>query len=160
MPKLITPVQFEPSLDGLNIIRPLIMPDECKTVISHPVLCQNLPSEGKPGVGKLARCTQDGALLGDNSEFASNVYGGTLAMSGVTSCRTFTFPMRVKAAIAKVFTEEEAATFFWCSSDCLTNYKQLSETVYTFLPFVGTVMQFKMVGGSEEETFLRIYGFY
>lgn len=160
MPKLITPVQFEPSLDGLNIVRPLIMPDEGKTVISYPVLCKNLPSEGKPGVGKLARCTQDGALLRDNLEFASNRYYGALSLSGLSPCRTFTFPMRVKAVSVLPVTEEPAATFYWCSSDCSNNYKQLSDTVYTFLSFVGTVMQFKMVGGTEEETYILIYGFY
>lgn len=160
MPKLITPVQFEPSLDGLNIVRPLIMPDECKTIISYPVLCQNLPSEGKPGVGKLARCTQAGALLRDNTEFGDKIYNGSLALSGLSPCRAFVFPMKVAGVSVLAVTEETAATFYWCSPDCVNNYKQVSETAYTFLSFVGTNMRFKGVGLTEEETYLLIKGFY
>lgn len=63
MPKLATPVQYEPALEGLNDIRPLQLADKSKVVIPYPVLCKNPPSTGKPAVGMFARCSQQGALL-------------------------------------------------------------------------------------------------
>ncbi|GAI67122.1 unnamed protein product, partial [marine sediment metagenome] len=39
MPKLATPVQYEPALEGLNDIRPLQLAGESKVVIPYPELC-------------------------------------------------------------------------------------------------------------------------
>lgn len=160
MPKLITPVQFEPSLEGLNIVRPLIMPDECKTIISYPVLCQNLPSEGKPGVGKLARCTQSGALLRDNSELPDKVYDVELEISENGEEISYTFPTKVVGVIAQWEDEADVIDFWWCSSDYSVLFVELRRNDFVFLPFSGKTIHFFVDSSDGWDIELRLIGFY
>ena len=63
MLRLVTPVQYEPLLDGLNQLRPLKLVDESKVVIASPIGCVNQPSKDRPAEGKLLRCNNQGGLL-------------------------------------------------------------------------------------------------
>lgn len=63
MVKLITPVQYEQGLDGLNQVRPLTLVDESKAVIALPFGCINPPSKDRPAEGRLLRCDNQGAIL-------------------------------------------------------------------------------------------------
>jgi len=79
MGKLITPVQHELVLDGLNEIRPLHLQKDIKRVVSLPVLNQQPVGEIKIR-GKLLRC-RDLAVVSapqqlhfDHGEFKENTY--------------------------------------------------------------------------------------
>lgn len=160
MSKLITPVQFEPSLDGLNIVRPLLMPDEGKTVISYPVLCKTLPSEGKPGVGKLARCSHQGALLKDNTEFADSFLEAELYLTSENNSRTILLPRIVKAVALKHTTVGTPGDTFWTDSSFYHKYMTLSGD-FQFSRFKARRMYFRSECEEEEDyAVVIILGFY
>jgi hypothetical protein len=68
MPKLLTPVQYENTLDELNGVRPLELADEVKLTLDIPILNVNPVSQKRPAIGKLLRCNQRGALLQDGEK--------------------------------------------------------------------------------------------
>lgn len=72
MSSLLTPVQYEESLGELNQVRPLKLADEVKIEINIPVFNFNPVNKGKPVIGKLLRCDNNGALLKENSLVETN----------------------------------------------------------------------------------------
>jgi len=160
MPKLASPVQYESALDRLNTIRPLQLADVNKIVVPCPVLCKNPPNRDNPAVGMFARCTQQGALLKSGNIIADKTYTLQKWLTFEVPCKEFVFPMKVSAVIALFYSESVEATGYWCSSNCVDNYIQLTYDVYTFLPFVGTNIHFRSTEHGEEETYIKAMGFY
>lgn len=142
MPKLATPIQYEPALEGLNDIRPLQLADESKIVIAHPVFCKNPPSAGKPAVGMFARCSQQGALLKSNNTWSDKIESHYLRIDDAYPIYFYTFAQKVYGIIA--FWERTAgvAKGYWCDPSGTQKYIELSTITYTFLPFVGTIIWF------------------
>lgn len=160
MVKLASPVQYESPLEGLNDVRPLQLADVGKIVLPTPVLCKNLPTVNKPAVGRLVRCTQQGALLRDNSEFADKVKSARLDIMDYRIPKKYTFPMKVYGVIAKYFIQMHSFEIVWCSPDGANEYIALSVTDYLFLPFVGTDIWFMSVGENAGFGYIAIKGFY
>jgi len=107
MPKLITPVQYEPTLDELNEVRPLQLADEVKSVISSPALNLNPVSHGRPVFGKLSRCNNQGALLTNGNSGYENYEAFSLPVYWhPTQHYSITFSQKVK----RVFL---LPTMFW-----------------------------------------------
>lgn len=160
MPKLITPVQYEPSLEGLNVLRPLSVPDEGKTLISYPVLCQNLPSEGRPGVGKLARCTQQGALLKSNKVFADKIYERNVPLTHSSPHRMITFPSVVYGVLVKRNPSSKPVKIYWRDNNYYNPFLLLSLD-YQYVSFMGNKMYFTTNAyDSAGESRVFVVGFY
>lgn len=95
MRRLLTPVQYEPLLEGLNAIRPLQLADEGKIVIPYPILCHNPPTEGRPASGKLARCTSTGSLVTHKSNDLNHYEYIERAFSFAAQDQLITFAQKV-----------------------------------------------------------------
>lgn len=62
MIKLATPILYENALNGLNQLRPLQLKDKSRLTLDYSVLCNNPVGINKPIIGRLARCTEQGAI--------------------------------------------------------------------------------------------------
>lgn len=138
MPKLATPVQYEPALEGLNDIRPLQLADEGKVVIPYPVLCKNPPSTGKPAVGMFARCSQQGALL----KSVSNVYSAyekiRLNFDVDNLEQVVEFSQRIGFVLCVPIVHHRGSDLWWSEATYTAKFKKISQTAPTFLKFVGS----------------------
>ncbi|GAI88583.1 unnamed protein product, partial [marine sediment metagenome] len=137
MPKLSTPVQYEPALEGLNDIRPLQLADESKVVVPYPVLCKNPPSKDRPAVGMFARCSQQGALLKSNNIATTDIDRTTEDFSEAAPLVHYPFTQKVSGVIAKYVNFYGTSGLWWCNSNGTIKYTALSTAAYVFLPFVG-----------------------
>lgn len=160
MPKLATPVQYEPSLEGLNAIRPLQLADKVKTVIPYPVLCKNPPSIDKPAVGMFARCSQQGALLKSVPKWADSISEKALVISETVPYVYYTFPVRVQGVLVTYYELVGGGGVDWCDKDFTVSFFTLTNVFYRFMPFVGTDIYFMSGGYGGYEFDLRLIGFY
>lgn len=160
MPKLANPVHYEPSLEGLNVIRPLQLADVNKIVIPTPVLCTNPPSVTKPAVGILARCTQNGALIKSNNTLCDKIYEAEIYTGDESEFVTYTFPTKVQGVLAKISYVEEDVYDWWCSDYGLQKYVEIFYSVWSFLPFVGKKIHFLLECAESFETTILLIGFY
>ena len=160
MPKLATPVQYEPTLEGLNDIRPLQLADESKIVVPYPALCQNPPTKDRPAVGKLARCSEQGALLKSLPKWADKIYADAFALSDGVSIIEYIFSIKVFGIIAMLRIDIGSPEGYWCSYDGEYSYIRLIENTYIFLPFVGTNIWFVGLGTPPFQLAIFIKGFY
>lgn len=161
MPKLATPVQYEPALEGLNTIRPLQLADEVKVIIPYPVLCKNPPSENKPAVGMFARCSQQSALLKHRiKEFCGYEYIRTqFFLPAYTYC--FVFSQKVSFVLFMVLAYSELDKIYWTDNTYTLYLQEISLVAPTFIKLVGTRLYVRVIDISDGY-FLdcRCYGFY
>lgn len=160
MPKLATPVQYEPSLEGLNDIRPLQLADEGKIVVPCPALCQNPPTKDRPAIGRLARCTQQGALVKYNSRLYTAYETGFKPISFYGSLVSHTFAKRVKGVIAKAIIGTHTYTAVWSESTGTLSFADILFDVNVWLPFTGQTIWFKGTGEDLWAGWIGFWGFF
>ncbi|MBA7474041.1 hypothetical protein ES707_09388 [subsurface metagenome] len=160
MPKLATPVQYESALEGLNDIRPLQLAEESKIVIPYPVLCKNPPSKGRPAVGKLARCSEQGALLKSNILLLDKLYTFFVHIHEYNTLISVMFPNRVYGVAARYNQIEKASTTYWSSDTGVAHIDRLVADKYIFLPFIGKIIYFKGYGSVGWIASIDIRGLY
>lgn len=135
---LATPVQYEPALEQLNEARPLILPDEVKQEISIAVGCVNLPTVGRPAVGKMLRCDSQGALTVKNGTevFSKYIaYGDCDEENDIFESFTFlSIPKGVLTYVREL--TYPAEKLYWCNSDEVL-LLDLGSEVYKWMPYRG-----------------------
>lgn len=146
MPKLATPVEYEPTLEELNTVRPLQLADEGKIVIPYPVLCKNPPTKDRPAVGKLARCTQQGALLKVGNAPFTLVESGSDTVTNVDWLFHYTFTQKVYGVVIRATYVPPALNFWWCTYVGSKLLPVGQSGFSLFLPFVGTVLSLRGEG--------------
>lgn len=160
MPRLATPLQYEPSIEGLNDIRPLQLADEGKIVIPMPVLCQNPPTKDKPAVGRFARCSQQGALLKSMPEGVKNYLYTQFSLSNLDPNKSFAFDRRIYGCVIYYTFVYATGAVIWTDETYIQYYVIIFATTATFLPFVGTDIHFTSSGATTYEIRVDFYGFY
>ena len=160
MPKLATPVQYEPTLEGLNEIRPLQLADESKIVVSYPALCQNPPTKDRPAVGKLARCSEQGALLKSLPVWCDKYETLFWTITNEMPAHFFTFAQKVYGVIVLWQIIEGTPVCDWVSLIPMKELQRITPDIHTFLPFVGVKVRFRGKNIDVWEGDIRVYGFY
>lgn len=138
MLKLATPVQYESSIEGLNDIRPLQLADEVKIVIPCPALCRSPVTKNKPVVGRLARCSQQGALLTELQKFYTNFEYIEQDFETGNSNKLIEFSQKVSCVQSKVIVVGLHDTAYWTDPTYIEQIMSIYDTQTVFLPFVGT----------------------
>lgn len=158
MSKLITPGQFEPALDGLNQVRPLILSDEVKQSIDCPVGSMNPPNSDKIIQGTMSRCTKNGASLvngidGLNTQYIiPEVFG-----FGDTTIHTLIFPSFAMHVFVEV-TQLGAVEVYWCSPAGVILSGYLATGIYDMQAHgVKFCFRKEIVG---DPAAINLYGFY
>jgi len=160
MPKLATPLQYEPSLDGLNAIRPLQLADESKVIISYPALCQNPPSIDKPAVGLFGRCSQQGSLLVDVPAWATKVYEVDVPVAVNEGNKFYIFPITVQGVLACWSKVGEYLDVGWTNDIYSRTYIYIPTDYWKYLPFMGTKIHFSVSGAPDTLGTIHLIGFY
>lgn len=137
MPKLATPVQYEPTLEGLNDIRPLQLADEGKIVIPMPALCQNPPTKDRPAIGRLARCSQQGALLKHrvNDLQTYEIFGGQFNFFDAD--QHFTYSQKVSSVVCYMGGYHNIVDAYWSSPSYTEKIQDITLTGTTVFCFSG-----------------------
>ena len=161
MPKLLTPVQYEPSLEGLNVVRPLHLADEAKPIISYPVLCKNPPTKDRPVVGKLARCTQQGALASDKRVVYDTWEYIEKQFTWTTRQHHIAFSQVVYPVHCNIVSINLINAIAWTDSTYTKIYQLLDLVVDTMLWFKGVNLYIRTIMASPPAFLtLGFYGFY
>lgn len=160
MPKLMTPIQYEPSLEGLNAVRPLQLLDEGKSIISYPVLCKNAPSEGRPAIGKFARCSQQGALLKKSNTLFHNLESNFFPISENTPLEHYIFQQKVYKVTIRYTDGYGTTGVWWCNYDGSIHFTELPFGVWMTLPFVGRSFHIVGEGVAYWQGTVILFGFY
>jgi len=161
MPKLATPMQYGRSLDDLNGLRPLALADECKNVVSYPVLCKNPASVDKPAIGKLARASQQGqALLANTYRYADYEYiEQEFELNNPN--RLIEFNQQVFFVQTKVIQVYSMIAAWWADATYTTLYKLIYPVPIVSLGFVGTKLY---IGSAHQvagwKAVIAFWGFY
>ena len=138
MRKLLTPAQYEPSLEGLNEIRPLELKDETSLNIPYPVLCENLPNERRQGIGKFARCTKDGALVKHRGNDVKIYQIVQDSIDYPVTNMEFVFFQKVKYVLLDPIGILVFDLAWWTDSTHMINLGTVSYNKPTFILFRGT----------------------
>ncbi len=160
MRRLITPVQYDSTLAGLNEIRPLTLADEVKAGLSFPILNLNPVDNNQPAKGRFLRSDHQGSLLrslADDCPEVSYEKKDIWLESDLTF--TVSFAQKVNYVLGKMSWFELTGTIKWNTKDHWYLIKVISNTEQTFLPFRGQVMYVQGFGVSGVGT-LTLYGFY
>lgn len=160
MLKLATPIQYEPSLEGLNVLRPLQLADEVKTELALPVLCVNPIDKTHPATGKLARCSEMGSLLKSKSVFYDEYEKIPLTFYNGYENQTLTFKQKVFQVFAHTEFYNFTASTWWCDPSYYRMYAPIDYNLDVMLPFVGQTMYFSSNAGNDDVHGIVFYGFF
>lgn len=160
MLKLITPIQYESALDGLNQVRPLSLADRGKITLDIPICNSNPVNAGRPALGKLLRCNQRGAILTNGRLGYDDYYYSTGSLSHATLTVKITFPTAVKGFIAKY--AEALGTGYIARMDSTYTIQvgKLSLNDYSYFNIRGRYVYLKGFGSIPFVFPYYVYGFY
>jgi len=160
MPKLLTPIQYEDTLDELNIVRPLELADVVKHLIDIPILNSN-SVDNNPALGKLLRCDNAGALLIKNSNGFKHVEAKAFYVDYLGKPADITFAQPVERVLYKYVSDNECYNVMWVIP-ALGNpiIKTWPATDTTWIEFNGTTIRLNISGGILHHLHAILYGFY
>ncbi|GAH92147.1 unnamed protein product, partial [marine sediment metagenome] len=140
MVKLLTPVQYEGSLDELNKVRPLALADEVKRDLGLCILnVEPAAANNRLARGKFLRCDSNGSLLKHNSKSYDN-FELVKVLVHDHEYKAITFSQVVHKVSIKCFPFDGQAGFNWVSS-IGTWYQSLAyDASFTAVDFRGTTM--------------------
>lgn len=160
MPRLATPVIYEPALEQLNEVRPLVLADEVKRLVSLPVLCVNPVSQGLSAVGKLVSCDKQGSLLKSSKIWADGIETQLITWPAAVMFQDIVFSQKVKGVSVYWYWEYEQPTVNWMSAGHIDSYGVIYPDVYMFLSFNGKEISFMQRGLEVYSIEFEIRGFY
>ncbi|GAG63498.1 unnamed protein product [marine sediment metagenome] len=142
MQKLLTPVQYEPLLDELNRVRPLVLTDESRSTLDNAVVNVNPVGDNRPAIGKFARCNQGGALLKSEPLWADDSFSQGITISNAGALVSLTVDKRILGVITRFSIFADPFFVWWCNPAGDIKYTQIASTAWVFLPFVGHKIHF------------------
>lgn len=160
MGKLITPVQHELVLDGLNEIRPLQLQDEVKRVVSLPVVNANPANKSNIARGKFLRC-DNGAMLATNKVYYNN-YQEKQWDEDDTDSRYYTVLWNppVKLVQIEIVLRIPPSSISFYNSTYTTVLKNCNAVGMYYYPFVGDTQYLKTIAIGTGHIAFYLYGFY
>lgn len=160
MQKLITPIQYEDSLDELNIVRPLKLDDEVKHNLDIPVLDVIPVSKDRPAKGKLLRCDNNGGMLVKNHAEYENYEKVDRPFIGEFEFEYAQFSQKVSGVLWECKTIYSVAYFWWSDPSYSILFQTLANPGETWIKFSGTRIYFVMIGVGDVVADCHVYGFY
>lgn len=160
MIKVATPILYESALDELNRVRPLLLGDRGRLSLDYPVLCKNPVGTGRPCIGKLARCDEQGALLKNTGNSFKNYEVKEIALDLINFYTCVTFTQKVSCVSVRVIGMFDASELLWIDSTYTKILKTMTVIGNYFLPFKGKTIYFYGNGGDDMDLYFAVYGFY
>lgn len=158
--KLITPVQHEPVLDGLNEIRPLQLRDDVQRVIGLPALNANPVNNPNNVRGKFLRCSQQGAILGTQNRYYDNYEEIMRERATAYEAFVITFSQIVKFVQVEIRSMSEDGYLRWRTLSPIYVIKDYSAVGFYYWPVRGTQLSIRISGSGVGTTRVYFRGFY
>lgn len=160
MVKVITPVQYESPMGGLNEVRPLEISGEVKPFIDTSILNINPVDTGRPAKGRLLRCGNDSAVLQNCVKGFRHVENVPVELDDAHAYNSFTFSQKVDRVLWYSPWWVGAVSIFWCHDAYWLLFQELSLDVPSWVPFTGKTIHLigSFIGGGSLEA--NLYGFY
>ncbi len=160
MRKLITPVLYDGSLDGLNEVRPLDLADEVKVSLDVPILNVNPVNNSKLALGRLLRCTKDGALLTKNHNSFENVEERRLIITEEAITEVIEWSQKIFGFLWVFQSRFDINWLVWSDPTYTQRLLYLSLSGTTWVPFKGDTTYFLMNMDEAGEVVGYCYGVY
>lgn len=144
MGKLITPLHFEPAIDGLNIVKPINLADEIKQELSLPVANRNPASINRPVDGKLLQSDNQGAGLFRNSGGYDNVESITQDFTHTMYYGSVTFSQIIKHLTVRYTFNQPTFQLRLTDSDHMWAWYTVVEGETNDIPFRGEKVWFQL----------------
>lgn len=160
MQKILTPTQYEPALDRLNVLRPLQVKERVRSTLNIPLLNQ-LPVESKKSVtGRLVKCTQQGGtIIRPPQGFTQSQVFYFGFEEGVESASE-TFGQTVYGLFLRVYDVNGVWGLLLSDSTYVITYWSTDVVGCYYIPFVGKTFYLYWVSGAGAYAFVDAYGFY
>ncbi len=135
MPKLISPVQYGPGLNGLNELRPLSVGDDLDSSLSLPVADVNPADNSQLSAGHFLRSTDQGSMLRklpfDLEDYSSQSIDHLFVMNETVS---IIFAQAVQFAIGKKTVFDGSGILTWVTSAGSIAIHVFEASSYIYLP--------------------------
>lgn len=158
--KLSTPVQYERGLDGLNEIRPLVLDDTVRRVVSLPIINVNPVDKPRIAKGKVLRCTQGGAVLGTKNRYYTNYEEKYYTVASGGEGIRVTFSQRVGIIQLDIVELSFLGYVVWKTLPPAEWIKYYDTLGIYYLPIVGTEVRGRIYAAGEGSTTVYFRGFY
>lgn len=160
MLKLATPSQYELSIEGINILRPLKLIDARKIDIASPVLDVSPPAKTSPVVGKLAKCDGTGSLLKTKNVSYDNYEYLEMGFDYTDAYKVIVFAQKVFQIYVYCQYTDFQPTMWWTDPTYTNLYFPISYTYKGMMPFVGQTMYLVCNVPLGKVCIFVFYGFY
>lgn len=160
MQEILTPVQFESTLDTLNLINKLYLSNNVSFAVDTIQASENPVGVGRPNKGKCSKCSANGAVCCRPVLQEITAYEYVLLINnGATKCVEHTFAQKVYGVQVLGWHRESPPTWPYWSTPNDAVIKRISAQYCTWLPFVGFTMKF-CSETSGDRWRMKVWGFY
>lgn len=160
MRRLITPVQYEPAIGGLNEVRPLILSDEVKIALDIPILNTKPVSQERSAIGKMSRCTEQGGLLRSKLIGYENYQKITREFEEEEESQIVYFAQKVSGFYVWITSHTSISYFRWVTYVTSVEIQDLYLAQGTWCNFSGRLLKLNAWGTGEWSLSADIYGLY
>ncbi len=158
--KLLTPVQYEPTLEELNAVRPLELSDEVGISIDMVALDAGDEADKSSIIGRFMRCTQHGAILANSNVKYDNVEAVVFGFDRNSNPGHTQFSQKVFGVVVDIETSWSASSPTWSDSTGSIVYQLLSLTQPVYIPMVGDGFWLAWINGGDTSITGKAYGIY
>lgn len=160
MVKVATPILYESALDELNRVRPLLLGDRSRLSVDLPVLSKNPVGTGRPIIGKLVRCDEQGALLNNKGNSFKNYELISLTLSSSNPTKSIEFSQRIFGSSIQAGKLGVTPFCYLTNSSYLDIVKIFTQAGIYYINLTGFTLYFKGFGSGPWFWYLDVYGFY
>lgn len=160
MVKVVTPVQYESPLGGLNEVRPMEMSGEVKPFIDTSILNINPIDNVRPAKGRLLRCGNDSAVLQNSIKGFRKVETVFAELGYGDDEIVVTFSQRVERVLWSIIVSVNCQAIIRCNDKYWLPIQYVSLTGTTLLTFANTALYFIGAHTAGGHTEANLYGFY
>lgn len=158
--KLLTPVQYESVLGGLNKARPLSLSDEGRVILSSPVLNANPVSDKKSVQGKLLRSNSGSSPKFNPKVYTSYQHEHFDGVPGPEQPLVYNFDPLVEAVLLNIVQLSATCYVRWKNSIYGVILVQYSTVGGHWIPFMGNNLFLTVFYAGAGQVEFDLYGFY
>ena len=160
MGKLITPLHYEPAVDGLNAVRPLVLADEIKQELSLPILNQNPVDSINSARGKFLQSDNQGAGVSRDSAGYKNVIEKVAYLHAGIPTKVVDFGRIVEYISGYTITPGDTVSISFMDSTFTTAWLTYLAADWGHTIFRGRILYIKGNGGGGMDVNAMLYAFY
>lgn len=158
--KILTPVMYEDSISGLNLVKPVSFGKIVNQDIDYGVLAERAAAAKDTPNGRWVRCNGNGGILTSSDFIAQDEFIFTaIAIYGSPSLWYFDFGRVVEWVLLRLFNWVSGSYVVWVDNSGILELGTYQSNVPYCVPFRGQIMYFYLYAPLPPMS-LSLYGFY